>query len=115
MSEKPTTAYKVLTAAQWTDLREFGSFAGAPVDIADGFIHLSTAEQLPATLDKHFSGQAGLVIAAVDLTSLVDAVRWEESRGGQLFPHIYAPLPLSAVIVHGPLTRGDDGAVKLPA
>jgi uncharacterized protein (DUF952 family) len=73
-------------------------FAGAPVDLADGYIHLSTADQLQGTLDKHFADQSGLVIAEIDLGLLGDTIRWEVSRGGALFPHIYGPLPLSAVL-----------------
>lgn len=99
----PSRAYKVLTGAQMAQLLEQGSFAGAPVDLADGYIHLSTAEQLGETVRKHFAGQADLWIAAVDLAALGDAVKWEPSRGGALFPHVYADLPLTAVIAHGPL------------
>lgn len=94
----PTTAFKILTAAQWAQFEADGIFHGAPVDIADGYIHLSTAEQLQGTLDKHFAGQTGLVIAEIDLAALGDAVRWEVSRGGALFPHIYTPLPMTAVL-----------------
>lgn len=93
-----STAYKVLTAQQWVDFERERVFRGAPVDIADGYIHLSTAEQLEATLAKHFAGQTGLMIAEVDLTHLGDAVRWEPARGGALFPHLYAELPIQAVI-----------------
>lgn len=90
-------AYKVLTQAQWNEFVRDGIFRGAPVDLADGYIHLSTAEQLSETIDKYFKNQGGLMIAEVDLAALGDKVRWEESRGGALFPHIYAPLPLLAV------------------
>jgi len=107
------TAYKVLTTEQMTEL-ESGTFAGAPVDLADGYIHLSTAAQLQETLDKHFAGQEGLWLAAVDLEALGEAVKWEESRGGQLFPHIYAPLPLEAVIAYSELHYEPDGALRLP-
>ena len=110
----PTTAYKVLTAGEMSALEADGSFAGAPVDLADGYIHLSTAAQLTETVDKHFTGQSDLHVAAVDLDALGDAVKWEESRGGQLFPHIYGALPLDAVIAYGPLERDEDGGVKLP-
>jgi uncharacterized protein (DUF952 family) len=115
MSETPGIAYKVLTSPQMAAFLVDGSFAGAPVDLADGFIHLSTAEQLGETVAKHFAGQSGLHIAAVDLPSLGDAVRWEPSRGGQLFPHIYAPLPLSAILAHDPLELAENGAIVLPA
>jgi uncharacterized protein (DUF952 family) len=114
MSARAAVGYKVLTAGQMTALEHEASFAGAPVDLADGFIHLSTAEQLDETVDKHFAGQDDLHIAAVDLAALGDAVRWEVSRGGALFPHIYAPLPLSAVIAYGPLERDEAGKVKQP-
>lgn len=110
----PTTAYKVLTADQMAVLEHEGSFAGAPVDLADGYIHLSTAAQLTETVDKHFAGQSDLHIAAVDLEAMGEAVKWEESRGGQLFPHLYADLPLTAVIAYGPMKRDDDGTVRLP-
>lgn len=90
-------AFKIFTAAQWRALQSTGSFQGAPVDLADGYIHLSTADQLEETLAKHFAGQSGLIIAEIDLSGFGDALRWEVSRGGALFPHLYAPLPMSAV------------------
>ncbi|MBN8846290.1 MAG: DUF952 domain-containing protein [Sphingomonadales bacterium] len=92
------TAFKVLTHQQWADFERERVFRGAPVDIADGYIHLSTAEQLEATIAKYFAGQRGLMIAEVDLVLLGDAIRWEPARGGDLFPHIYAELPMHAVI-----------------
>lgn len=113
MSDEPTAAYKVLTHEQVHAL-EAGAFAGAPVDLADGYIHLSTEAQLTETVDKHFAGQSGLWVAAVDLAVLADSVKWEESRGGQLFPHIYGALPLDAVIAYSPLKRHDDGQIELP-
>lgn len=112
MSARPDTAYKVLTADQMRDL-EADRFAGAPIDLADGYIHLSTSDQLTETVDRHFVGQSDLWVAAIDLAALGEAVRWEESRGGALFPHIYGPLPLDTVIAYGPLER-DDGMVKMP-
>ncbi|MBX9662680.1 DUF952 domain-containing protein [Novosphingobium sp.] len=114
MSQLEVVAYKVLTAGQMDILLRDGVFAGAPIDLADGYIHLSTAEQVTETVNKHFAGQTDLHVAAVDLAALGDAVKWEPSRGGQLFPHVYAALPLSAVTAHGPLARGSDGAVVLP-
>ena len=113
MSEQPVVAYKVLTAAQMAEL-ETGVFKGAPVDLADGYIHLSTAAQLTETVDKHFVGQDDLHVVAVDLEALAEAVKWEASRGAQLFPHIYGDLPLSAAIAYGPLERDEAGAIKLP-
>jgi ornithine lipid ester-linked acyl 2-hydroxylase len=91
------TAFKILTAEQWLCFQAEGEFNGAPVDLADGYIHLSAADQVQGTLDKHFAGQAGLVIAEIDLAMLGDAVRWEVSRGGALFPHVYGVLPMAAV------------------
>jgi len=106
--------YKVLRAEEFARLEADSRFEGAPIDIADGYIHMSTAAQLAETIDKHFTDQGGLTIAAVDLAVLGDAVRWEPSRGGQLFPHLYAALPLSAVLAYGALERDEDGAVRLP-
>jgi uncharacterized protein (DUF952 family) len=114
MSDRPAVAYKILTGAQMALLEHEGEFAGAPVDLADGYIHLSTAEQLSETVTKHFAGQDDLQLVAVDLAVLGDAMKWELSRGGQLFPHIYAPLPLSATLAYGPLERAPDGTVALP-
>lgn len=108
------TGYKILTQDQFQDLLA-GSFKGAPVDIADGYIHLSTAEQLDETLTKHFAGQNGLMIAAVPLAPLGEALRWEVSRGGQLFPHLYGRLTMQHVAAHAPLARGEDGRAILPA
>jgi len=107
-------AYKVLTPQQRETLRAERIFCGAPIDLADGYIHLSTGNQLAETLNKHFTGQTDLYIAAVDLEKLGDAVKWEESRGGQLFPHVYGPLPLSAITAMFPLERDSTGALSLP-
>ena len=112
--ERPQIAYKVLPAEQMAMLERDGRFAGAPADVADGFIHLSTADQLTETVDKHFAGQSDLHVAAVDLASFGAALKWEPSRGGQLFPHLYGPLLLETVIAYGPLARDDAGKVKLP-
>jgi len=97
---QPTTAFKILTATQWAQFEADGVFQGAPVDLADGYIHLSTQDQVQGTLDKHFAGQHGLVIAEVDLTALTELIKWEPSRGGALFPHIYGHLPMRAIIGH---------------
>jgi uncharacterized protein (DUF952 family) len=113
VSARPDTAYKVLTADQMRDL-EADRFAGAPIDLADGYIHLSTRDQLTETVDKHFAGQSDLWVAAVDLAALGETVRWEESRGGALFPHVYGAMPLDTVVAYGPVERDDDGTVKLP-
>jgi uncharacterized protein (DUF952 family) len=109
-----TAAYKIMTEDEFAQLRRDAVFHGAPVDLADGFIHLSSGSQLLETVERHFSGRDGLVIVAVDLAALGEAVRWEPSRGGQLFPHVYGPLPIGAVLASGPLERSADGALKLP-
>lgn len=92
-----STAFKILTADEWAEFQSSGTFLGAPVDLADGYIHLSTAEQLEETLAKHFGGQTDLIIAEIDLSGFGGELKWEASRGGALFPHLYAPLPMRAV------------------
>lgn len=114
MTGLPLLAYKVLTGPQMAQLEADGVFKGAPVDLADGYIHLSTETQLTETVNKHFAGQNDLHVVAVDLAVLGTAVKWEPSRGGALFPHVYADLPLSAAIAYGPLERDTDGQVRLP-
>ena len=108
-----TLGYKVLTAQDRAALEQ-DAFAGAPIDIADGYIHLSTAAQLTETVDRHFAGQPDLSIAAVDLSALGEALRWEASRHGQLFPHLYAPLRRAMVVAWAALERDADGSVRLP-
>ena len=108
MTAQPSVAYKILTGPQMESLERDGTFAGSLADLKDGYIHLSTAEQLGETLAKHFAGQQGLVVAEVDLTALDDAVKWEPSRGGALFPHVYADLPMRAILASGPPPRPDD-------
>jgi uncharacterized protein (DUF952 family) len=109
-----TIAYKILTSEEAGALRH-NKFAGAAADIRDGYIHLSTAEQVPETLEKHFSGQTGLWLAAVDLQTCGAALRWEVSRGGQSFPHLYGRLTMALVVAMAPLARHEDGRVVLPA
>src|SRR4051812_22338361 len=107
--------YKIMSATELEQMRRDGVFRGSPADIADGFIHLSCGSQLAATLDKHFSGIDGLMLAAVDLSLLGDTVRWEPARGGQLFPHIYGDLPVEAVVSVATLERAADGTITFPA
>lgn len=91
--------YKILTAEQWAELDGTGTFAGAPIDLADGYIHTSTANQAQETADKHFAGAEGLILAALDTATYGDDLVWEPSRGGQDFPHIYnRPLLRSEVV-----------------
>ena len=95
-----TTAFKILTAEQWAQFRRDGVFHGAPVDLVDGYVHMSTSDQVAETLAKHFAGQDNLVIAEIDLTRFGGELKWEVSRGGALFPHLYVPLPMDAVVGH---------------
>ena len=104
----PRCVFKIFRASEWAALDADGTFVGAPIDLEDGYIHLSTADQLEETLAKHFSGVSGLVLAAVALKALPEqAVKWEPSRGGALFPHLYAPLPRSAVAAHTDLPEDE--------
>jgi uncharacterized protein (DUF952 family) len=90
--------YKVLHPMEWAHAQAARVFAGSADDRRDGFIHLSTAEQLPATIERHFAGATALVVLEVDAAAFGAALKWESSRGGALFPHLYAALPLSAVV-----------------
>ncbi len=107
-------AYKIMSATELEQMRREGVFHGSAVDVADGYIHLSCASQLAATLDRHFSGAEGLMLVAVDLARLGDTVHWEPARGGELFPHIYGVLPAEAVMAVAAVERAADGSVTLP-
>ena len=89
--------YKILLPSEWAAFRQTAHTEGAPVDLADGFIHFSTAEQAPTTAAKHFSNEDDLTLLAVDADRLSDALKWEVSRGGALFPHLFRPLELAEV------------------
>jgi uncharacterized protein (DUF952 family) len=91
------TIYKLCERALWREAEQSGVFNGAPVDARDGFIHFSTAAQVGETLARHFAGAGDLILVAVEADALGEALRYEPSRGGALFPHLYAPLPLTAV------------------
>jgi uncharacterized protein (DUF952 family) len=106
--------YKIAPEALWRQAERNGRFTGAPIDITDGFIHFSTAAQARETAAKHFSGQAGLLLIAVDAAKLGEALKYEVSRGGALFPHLYAPLDLGAVLWARPLPLGADGLHRFP-
>jgi len=106
--------YKVADEEVWRAAEPAGTYLGSADDARDGFIHLSTAAQLPGTLSKHFAGQHGLVLIAVDAPALGDKLAWEPSRGGDLFPHLYGPLPVEAVLWTQPLRLGADGTHVLP-
>lgn len=108
-------AYKILTAQQYDQFKADGVFAGAPIDLTDGYIHMSTREQAAETAGKHFTGQDRLVMLMIDLAPFGEAIKWEPSRGGALFPHLYGTLPLSAVAGKVVLRIGDDGLHQFPA
>ena len=110
----PDLIYKIAPAALWAEAEAAGVFAGAPVDHADGYIHFSTAAQAWETAAKHFAGQNDLKLVAVEAAALGAALKWEPSRGGALFPHLYAPLPLDAVKWVRDLPLGADGAHVFP-
>lgn len=95
--------YKIFRAHEWSDLQTQGETVGAPIDVADGYIHFSTGAQARETAAKHFAGVEGLVLAAVDAETLGDVLKWEVSRGGAEFPHLYRKLRLSDVVWTKPL------------
>ncbi|MEM1299129.1 MAG: DUF952 domain-containing protein [Pseudomonadota bacterium] len=103
--------YKILTSEQWADLQARGETEGAPVDVADGFIHFSTAVQAAETAAKHFAGQAGLWLVAYDADALGKTLKWEPSRGGALFPHLYGPLRQADALWAKELPLGTDGHI----
>lgn len=110
----PTTIYKICEAALWRAAEQARVFTGAPIDLRDGFIHFSTAGQAVETAAKHFPGADDLMLIAVDATRLSPALKWEVSRGGALFPHLYGALPLAAVLWAKPLPLGADGRHVFP-
>lgn len=106
--------YKIVTGEAWAAAEARGSFDGAPVDLADGYIHFSTAAQVRETAARHFAGLEGLRLVAVDADACGEALKWEVSRGGAVFPHLYARLPMSAVVWTRPLPLGENGAHVFP-
>jgi uncharacterized protein (DUF952 family) len=98
--------YKVFSSSEWAELDARGETPGSPADRADGFVHFSTAEQLPGTLKRHFAGETGLILLAVDADTAGPALRWEPSRGGVLFPHLHRPLTRADVLWSRPLADG---------
>src|SRR5712692_518854 len=109
-----TTIYKICETAQWAQAQRDGEYRGSAVDFADGYIHFSTATQVAGTAAKHFAGVSGLVVVAVGAEDLGAALKWETSRGGAPFPHLYGALPLAAVRWVRPLRRDDDGRHVFP-
>ena len=108
-----TVAFKLIDAAEWRLALSEGVYEGSAVDQADGFIHLSTAGQLEDTARKHYAGRSDLMVLSVDLAALGGTVVWEPSRGGDLFPHIYGPMPTSVVTKAQVCAVSSDGALIL--
>jgi uncharacterized protein (DUF952 family) len=106
--------YKICPELLWQEAEKAGIFAGAPVDMQDGYLHFSTVQQVRETAARHFAGQNDLLLIAVDASSLGAALRYEPSRGGDLFPHLHASLPLSSVLWVKPLPLGADGHHVFP-
>lgn len=109
-----TLIFKLTPRADWDDAIDAGAFKGAPVDLADGFIHFSDASQVRETAAKHFTGQTDLVIVAFEAEAFGAALKWEVSRGGALFPHLYDVLDPAAAIWVKDLPLGADGFHRFP-
>jgi len=109
-----TPIYKICTASEWAEAERAGAYRGSAVDVKDGFIHFSTAEQAAETAAKWFAGQRDLVLVAVDADALGDRLKWEPSRGGALFPHLYGELAINAVQRADPLPLGETGRHVFP-
>lgn len=107
----PQLIYKICDGDVWARAEASGLFGGAPVDLADGYIHFSTAGQVAETAARHFAGQTGLVLAAIDADALGEALKWEPSRGGALFPHLYRALRMEDVLWHRALPLEGDAHV----
>lgn len=106
--------YKLVDRRAWQQAEAAGQFTGAPVDARDGYIHCSTSAQVAETARRHFAGDEHLLLVAVDADALGDTLRWEPSRGGALFPHIYGPLSMGAVLWTRPLSTNPDGTHVFP-
>jgi len=102
--------FKIVATSEWREAETAGLFSGAGIDLSDGYIHFSTAAQAPETAEKWFAGRDDLTLVAVEADALGADLRWEPSRGGALFPHLYAALPMTAVRWSRPLPLGPDGA-----
>ena len=100
--------YKIFRAAEWDQLCTDGETVGAPIDVTDGYIHISTADQVVETAAKHFAGETDLHLIALDSDALSDDLKWEPSRGGALFPHLYRNLKMQDVVWEKPLPLVDD-------
>lgn len=110
-----TRVYKITTRAAWAEAERGGAFDGAAIDLKDGYIHLSTAIQAGETARLHFKGKDDLILVGFDAAAFGDALKWEPSRGGQLFPHVYGDLPTSAAVSVTPAPLDKDGLPMVPA
>ena len=108
------TIYKIFRTAEWSAADGLSAFAGSPDDIRDGFIHFSTAEQLRGTLEKYFADEGEIIIVSFDAQGFGDDLKWEVSRGGMKFPHLYVDLSLEAALQVTRLTRDNSGGLILP-
>jgi uncharacterized protein (DUF952 family) len=109
-----TTIYKICGSGQWAEAERAGEFRGSGIDLADGYIHFSTASQVAETAARHFAGLPDLVLVAVAVEDVCGALKWEPSRGGALFPHLYGVLPMTAVRWTKPLPLDASGRHLLP-
>jgi uncharacterized protein (DUF952 family) len=109
-----STIYHICRREEWEAAARAGRYLGSAQDKADGFIHFSSAAQVKASAARHRAGQTGLVLVAVDAGRLGPALKWEPSRGGALFPHLYGALPVDAVVAVHDLPLGRDGAHVFP-
>lgn len=107
--------YKIAPSALWAEAEQTGVFRGAPIDHTDGYIHLSSTTQVMETANRHFAGLDDLLLVAVSTEGLGDALKWEPSRGGEDFPHLYAPLTLDHVLWVKPLPLTEDGRHAFPS
>ena len=96
--------YKICSGTVWEEIRSLTSWAGSPHDLRDGFIHFSTEDQLAGTLQKHYTGQSDLMLLTIEAESLGDTLKWEPSRGGDLFPHLYGALSIESIVSAVPLS-----------
>ena len=113
-SDRPTRIYKICDRNTWEQARAGGHYFGSGDDARDGFIHLSAPDQVAGTLERHFADRDDLLLIGVDVRRLGQALRWEPSRGGALFPHLYEPLDFAAVVSEMPLVRGSNRQYQLP-
>ena len=106
---RPTYIYKIFQLPAWTTFEQTGRYKGSPVDISDGFIHLSCAHQMQGTLDKHYTDAKDLIVGQIDAAKLGEALKYEPSRGGEDFPHLYDDLSMDAVSQHWPWSPDSSG------